>query len=254
MLCAWVATDVGRVRNNQEDAFLSRPDLGMFAVSDGMGGHEHGEIASSIAISKLLDIGTEHKGALTFLFNLHEVKKNPAAHQQVVTLMKHSLEETINELNDSVLLAQCKMRSNMGCTISILWIVGPYAFVAHSGDSMIFRRRNRKLERLTVEHRNGHMLVGGLGIPGRLIKQVEVHSRQMFDEYLVCSDGVTTHLSDPEINQIMMNRSDQVPEQLVANCNARGGKDNITAIMVEDSLNMSMCASAMPVVRYGGPI
>lgn len=217
-------SDVGREREGNEDRFLERPPL--FAVADGMGGAQAGEIASAIAVETLA--GTS--GA-------------------------HDLTRAIEEANARIYAKAAEDRelSGMGTTVTATWAEGGTLTVAHVGDSRAYRLRDGMLEQLTEDH----SLVGGLVRMGSITPaeaeehpqrsvilravgvepEVEVDLREHEvadgDVYLLCSDGLSGMVRDEVIEATLGLDAplDDVAEMLIQLANASGGRDNITAVL-----------------------
>jgi len=254
-----VYSHVGLKRTNQEDSYLLRPDLGLFAVADGMGGHDYGEVASQTAIKKLEEIGVSHNELI------HQLIANTGTREIAIGMMLKSIPETLVAINNAVRIKGFETNAKMGSTLSFLWFVPGSVFVGHTGDSVIYRYRNRVLQRLTSEHKMGPYLLGGVGVQEDVVGEHHVHSRKEGDAYLLVSDGVTTHLSDEDIAArflAMEHIEDNLlvlPYNITMTALTRGGVDNITAMIVIDSIQVAKPAKpAKPVnlpfvVRYGGP-
>jgi serine/threonine protein phosphatase PrpC len=224
------ATDPGRRRRRNEDAYVVQPPL--FAVADGMGGAQAGEIASRIAASVLRDSGAE------------------AGEDAVVAL--------IQEANRRVYEAAAsdEARAGMGTTMTAALIEGDTVRIGHVGDSRAYRVRDGALEQLTDDH----SLVAELVRSGRLSpEEADVHPQrsvitrvlgtdpevdvdtfeveaQSGDVFMICSDGLTAMVDDASILDVVeRNRPslDRAARALVDAANKGGGEDNITVIVFE---------------------
>ena len=226
-------TDVGRARSRNEDALLQRPDRGLIAVADGMGGHAAGDIASRIAVD-IVDDRTAHlpdNGEEAFL------------------------DETIREAHRAILRAAGADAEleGMGTTLTLLR-VDPgrgTGTIAHVGDSRAYRWRKGELEQLTrdqtwvqqqidagllsSDEAQGHpfssVLTCALGIPETDL-DVQVIDAQPHpgDTFLLCSDGLTARLTDEDLRSALHEHSDldEAAAALVDAANEAGGPDNIT--------------------------
>ncbi len=224
------ATDPGRRRRRNEDAYVVQPPL--FAVADGMGGAQAGEIASRIAASVLRDSGAE------------------AGEDAVVAL--------IQEANRRVYEAAAsdEARAGMGTTMTAALVEGDTVRIGHVGDSRAYRVRDGALEQLTDDH----SLVAELVRSGRLSREeADVHPQRSVitrvlgtdpevdvdtfevearpgDVFMICSDGLTSMVDDASILDVVeRNRSslDRAARALVDAANKGGGEDNITVIVFE---------------------
>ena len=224
------ATDPGRRRRRNEDAYVVQPPL--FAVADGMGGAQAGEIASRIAASALRDSGAE------------------AGEDAVVAL--------IQEANRRVYEAAAsdEARAGMGTTMTVALVEADSVRIGHVGDSRAYRVRDGALEQLTEDH----SLVAELVRSGRLSpEEADVHPQRSVitrvlgtdpevdvdtfevetrpgDVFMICSDGLTSMVDDASILGVVeRNRTnlDRTARALVDAANKGGGDDNITVIVFE---------------------
>ncbi|HEX4544933.1 MAG TPA: Stp1/IreP family PP2C-type Ser/Thr phosphatase [Candidatus Acidoferrum sp.] len=241
-------TDVGRVRANNEDCFQIVAPLGLFVLSDGMGGEAHGEIASALAVE-------------TVVKHCLDVKTNPAA--RVVGTVQPKWSARTKRLSTAVHLAnKIIFRSaeehpdqhGMGATLTAAWIDGEKLSIAHVGDSRAYLLRGGDLLQLTRDHslvaeqvRRGiltaveaeesdmqSVLLRALGAHPELEVETEEHVLFPRDVLLLCSDGLTRMVTDPEIAGTLQAETDPVKaaEKLIELANDRGGSDNITVIVV----------------------
>lgn len=239
-------SDVGMVRSHNEDCFHIDPALQIFVVADGMGGHSHGEIASRIAVESILDFVREtadHDKTWPFVYDAR--------------LQRHSnrLRAAIRIAHDRVLRAirQDGNLQGMGTTVVGLLLQGSVAAVAHVGDSRAYRLRGDRFELLTQDHTwvneqvvAGHLseeqarshplknvVTRALGGDADVVVDVRECDAEAGDLFLLCSDGLTTMLSDAEIrDQLRAEASlDALCSGLVRAANARGGLDNVTVLL-----------------------
>ncbi len=243
-------TDVGLLRTHNEDCFEADDQGQMYIVADGMGGHNHGEVASRITVDSVLHFMTQPSG------------NDTSAAGYDATLKHHSnrLKRSIQVAHDRVLRAirEDGTLLGMGTTVVGTTLKDDVIAIAHVGDSRTYRLRNGNLELLTQDHTwvNEQVVAGylseeqakthplknvvtrALGGDSEVI--VDVTETRVFvgDLFLLCSDGLTTMLSDQEIHQRLV--SDLSLEEkcrlLIQDANARGGFDNITVLLllVED--------------------
>jgi serine/threonine protein phosphatase PrpC len=248
------ATDTGRRRRRNEDAYVREPPL--FAIADGMGGAQAGEVASRLAAAVLEEEGLD---------------RSPAEDGE------GRIEELIREANRRVFqrASEDAATSGMGTTMTVALVdseAGTIAF-GHVGDSRAYRVRDGELEQLTQDH----SLVGELVRSGKISpEEAESHPQRSVitralgteadvdvdtftreaepdDVYLLCSDGLTDMLADREILELLEGAPalDVAARRLVEAANSRGGEDNITVVVfemvrgqVEDT--MTMPASPAP--------
>ena len=226
------ATDPGRKRRQNEDAFVVRPPL--FAIADGMGGARAGEIASALAAGALSESGTQSGG-------------------------EDRVKELVQEANRRVheRASNDPATSGMGTTMTVA-LVEPNGEITfgHVGDSRAYLLRDGRLEQLTDDH----SLVAELVRRGELSpREAEVHPQrsvitralgtdpdvdvdafpvqaQAGDVYLICSDGLSDMVDAAAIEQILLRYRQDLPaatKALVAAANRGGGDDNITAVVFE---------------------
>lgn len=235
-------SDVGRIREHNEDSFDVDVEGQVYVVADGMGGHRHGEVASRIAVEAI-----------------------SAAFQDGADLeIDDSLPPHLGQLKAAIEAAQGAVQSaveedvslvGMGTTVVAMIVRDDSAGVAHVGDSRAYRLRDGMLQQLTKDHTwVGEQVGAGLlseeqakvhplrnvvtrALGGRGGVQVDVSEVTLMpgDQYLLCSDGLTTMLSDAEIGQHLMNADsiEGASRSLIASANEGGGLDNTTVVMVE---------------------
>jgi protein phosphatase len=222
-------TDVGRQRTANEDSLVVRPPL--FAVADGMGGAKAGEVASAVAVEAVEDA--------------RESSEPPEA----------QLAGIVRDANRRIyeLAAGDESRRGMGTTLTIAKLHGDEVSVAHVGDSRAYRLRGGELQQLTRDH----SLVAELERSGQITAEAAEHHPQRSiitralgpepdvevdtytlagredDVFLICSDGLTSMISDEEVGSILRSAGslDEAADALVRAANQSGGKDNITVIL-----------------------
>jgi protein phosphatase len=245
-------TDPGLARLHNEDAFRVDGDNGLFVVADGMGGHSHGEVASKIAVETISKTLRNPVDSRTPTRPTGDTKVGEGA-----GLLPHSVrfKEAIRRAHDAMLLAiRDDLRlQGMGTTVAGLLVRDGVAAVAHVGDSRVYRLRGGELRLLTRDHTwvNEQVVAGFLtedqarthplrnvvtrALGGEAEVSVDVQEVELRkgDLYLVCSDGLTSMLTDAEIRaRVASGRPlDEICRQLIADANERGGVDNITVIL-----------------------
>jgi PPM family protein phosphatase len=241
-------SDVGRVRTNNEDCYRIVTPLNLFVLSDGMGGEAHGEIASALAVETLV------KHCL-------DAQNNPNA--PVYGNAQPGWSATLKRLSSAVNLANRNIfksaeehpeQHGMGATLTAAWIDGARVSIAHVGDSRAYLLRNGSLLQLTQDHslvaeqvRRGiitaaeaeesdmqSVLLRALGAQAEIEVDAEEHLLLPRDILLLCSDGLTRMVTEPEIAGTLQAETDPVKasERLVALANESGGADNITVVVV----------------------
>jgi serine/threonine protein phosphatase PrpC len=240
-------TDLGRKRPSNEDAFFLDDELGLYVVADGMGGHAAGEVASREAIDTFYGMVKRGIGSLRELVDPVEDSDSRAACRlmesavQAATYFVYSIAEIDRD------------KSGMGTTISALLILGDYAITAQVGDSRIYRVEEEFVEQLTEDHtliawqlkqglitpqeaaRSPHRNVITRAVGNREYVQVDTRRVPLTptSRFLLCSDGLHTYLHDEDIPGTVRLGGHAAVRRFVDLANERGGKDNITAILVE---------------------
>jgi len=241
------ATDTGRVRDLNEDAYALRPEQGLFVVCDGMGGCPAGEVASQIAVD-------------TIIQQLHD-NGRPAARVAAAAesyLARTSrLADAVRHSNQFIYTqAQSDPRqADMGTTVVAAWIGQSIASVAHVGDSRAYHWHGDRLEPLTQDHSlveaqvraglldperredsdQAHVLVRVLGREADVEVDVIEVPLQRGDYLLLCSDGLTRLVSERALARAIVRLRDpqRICDSLIAQANRNGGADNITVVIVE---------------------
>jgi protein phosphatase len=233
-----VQTDVGRWRPANEDAHLLRPEASLFAVADGMGGHAAGEIASHLAIDTIAAL--------------------PDPARVPPNELSEFLKTQVERANDAILAdtREKPEHNGMGTTLTALAFTAraTQAVFAHIGDSRLYRCRGGQLEQLTRDHTwvqdqieqgaltpdqarmhpLSSMLSRALGTSESAQVDAGTQDVQPGDVYLLCSDGLSNMVPDERIEEILCGASSptDLVSALVQEANARGGMDNITALIV----------------------
>jgi protein phosphatase len=240
-------TDVGRKRKSNEDAFFMDDELGLYVVGDGMGGHAAGEIASSEAVDTVYGMVKSGVGKLKPL--VEPVNEEDA--RGACRLMESSIQAATYMVFS--LAEMDRGKSGMGTTLSALLVLGDFAVTAQVGDSRIYRVRGDTVEQLTEDHtliawqlkqglitpheakRSPHRNVITRAVGNRDYVQVDTGLVRLEsgDRFLLCSDGLHGYLRDGDIPEIVARGGAAAVRGFIDLANSRGGKDNITAILVE---------------------
>jgi len=241
-------TDVGRVRTNNEDCFRVVAPLHLFVLSDGMGGEAHGEVASALAVETVVQhcIDGEKNAAVTLY---GEPQPGWSDKTQRLSSAAHLANKKIFESAH-----QHPEQEGMGATLTAAWIDGSRLSIAHVGDSRAYLLRGGSLQQLTSDHslvaeqvRQGiltpaeadasemqSVLLRALGSQADIQVDAEEHALIARDILLLCSDGLTRMLIEPEIAATLQAEPDAIraANKLVELANDRGGTDNITVVVV----------------------
>jgi len=229
-------TDVGKKRAQNQDSYLSNMEHGIFVVADGMGGHQGGEIASSLAVEviekEMSSQAAKNSDPLQFL-NQTMLKAN--SH-----IYKHGIEVGLN---------------GMGTTVTSAWVIDEMMYIGHVGDSRLYLYRDDSLFQITEDHsqvyellragliteENMHsvqknVITRSIGFEPQVIVDVFCRPIKKGDRYLICSDGLSGMLSSKEIAQVLKNHEiSTAVKNLIDLANLRGGDDNITVLIIEST-------------------
>jgi serine/threonine protein phosphatase PrpC len=245
-------TDIGRRRKLNEDSMLVAPDLGLFAVADGMGGAAAGEVASQRAVEV---VRAYIEGRAQVLRDF-AAEPTPERGAEAARLVEGAIHAACGDIFN--MAAKDVRLRGMGTTFVCLAIAGDRAVVAHVGDSRLYLSRRGDLHCLTEDHtlvaeqiKAGQLErenVGNSPFKGVLTRALGAHESVQVDTlvlellagdaFLLCSDGLHGYLSDEELSGHLAHApTEQLPGELVTFANERGGRDNITAVVVsvEDS-------------------
>jgi len=225
-------TDTGRRRRRNEDALVCEPPL--FAVADGMGGAQAGEVASQLAAESVREQG---QGGL-------------AAPEQVVELIRAANRRVYSYSSENA------SARGMGTTMTVAMVAGDGVVIGHVGDSRAYLLRDDKLTQLTQDH----SLVAELIRSGRLSpEEAETHPQRSVitralgtdpevevdlfslaakdrDLFLLCSDGLTSMVADEEMERLLVDSRDDLDaatRELIEAANQAGGEDNISVVLFE---------------------
>lgn len=229
------ATDIGRVREKNEDSFLVSPPV--FAVADGLGGHLAGEVASNLALS---------------LFE-KELKQPILNREELLDRMAKAVEEV-----NKIVYERSKEKPDyrgMGTTLTLAYELKDRLYFLHVGDSRAYLFRREKLYRLTEDHsvvfqmfKEGQIskeqmethplrstLTQAIGVSPTVQADVVAVKTRPGDRYLLTTDGLTSMLGDDEIEEIFRRDLNlkETCQALIDAANLKGGPDNITLVLLE---------------------
>lgn len=233
-------TDVGRVRANNEDSIRYDGAAGVAVLADGMGGYNAGEVAADMATSIILA-------------DLQQCARSPG---EAAPPAREALQNAIARANLEIFQSAERevAHAGMGTTVIAAWFRGPKLWLGHVGDSRCYRWRRHQLVQITRDHsllqeqldaglispeeaavadyRN--LVTRALGVSPEVEIDIAEHPVEAGDLYLLCSDGLTDMLTDMEIAQMFRAGAElsHLAHKLVAAANARGGRDNISVMLV----------------------
>lgn len=227
-------TDTGRLREHNEDSYLALPSAGVWVVADGMGGHLAGDVASRLIAEEIESVGV------------------PVSAQDQRARVTERLERAHNAIrNHSMEMGH----ATVGATMVALLIYEAGFVCMWAGDSRVYLLRNGRLSRLTTDHSEAQELLASGAItedearnwPRKnvITRAIGIQERPNFDTvtgtvqsddvFLLCSDGLTEHMLDQELAQVMATgsaTSQQMVEHLIGETLKRGARDNVTCIVV----------------------
>lgn len=243
-------TSVGKVRDHNEDAHFIDPELGIFVVCDGMGGHAAGEVASALAVKTIRAIWANE--STQAVADRWLAKGTPEAKRQLLS----SIQQGVVAAHDAIVAeaAADRNKTGMGTTLVGAMVVGGDIVFAHAGDSRAYLVREGIAMQLTEDHtllarllaagvdvdvegegmRFKSMLTNALGIGEECKVTTFVVPVADGDRFLLCSDGITEYLKEAEIGEILTTQPSpaRAAQRLVDVALDRGGGDNATALVV----------------------
>ncbi len=249
-------SEVGCVREHNEDDSLILPDQALFVVADGMGGHACGEVASRISVESLEAFYTDAR----LTAQLQQAYKELCADgrvEDISSFHEFRLRSAVEYGNLQIFreASQDPQLEDMGTTIVGLSFVGSRVYVAHVGDSRAYRYRKGRLFQLTEDHSLANeyirmrvlrpedlpqfpyknVIVRALGLQEEVVVDTYYRTSRPGDRYLLCSDGLTDLVPDEEIFEILAAwpGAPNAAAELVRRALEYGGIDNVTVVVVD---------------------
>ena len=260
-LAVAAGSDVGRIRKGNEDSYYADANKhrGLFIVADGMGGHAAGEVASRMAVEII-------SGDLADLNDLESAH----AFEKVAHAIHHAnrriFERTIQE----------REKLGMGTTASVLVLADERFIIGHIGDSRIYLFRDGALRQLTHDHsvvqeqldagvitpqeakhhRQSNIITRCVGMGGNAEPDIVDGDVRLGDVFLLASDGLTGMVEDYRLQQLLASRVPpaRMVDAMIAEANARGGVDNITAVVVRIHSSPAMTSGTYPAMPPGAGV
>ncbi len=249
--CEIVAkTDIGRQRSRNEDNFLILDEFAFVSVADGMGGHVDGDVASKTAVDTMEGMYSEQYSSI--VSSLKEDKEKLIQEQEkfLITSIQEA-NKNIMELNRGSFALE-----GMGTTVVSLQISGDKVIIAWVGDSRIYCLRNSELKQISEDHslvgelarhniigkkdmmfwQNKNIITRALGMSENVKVDSSLHSLEVGDVFLLCTDGLSDHVTDEVVEEIVLKNledSEQLLTELINEANDAGGPDNITVALVK---------------------
>jgi serine/threonine protein phosphatase PrpC len=242
-------TDIGRVRQNNEDAFAVVPDIGLWVISDGMGGETHGELASAIAIETIVaycrqsssDLPSPNSGE-----SWPDISKRGNRLLRATHLANREIFNAASQNSD---------RRGMGATVVAAWLEENRLSLVNVGDSRAYFLHSGEVEQLTADHtlvaeqvRRGiisptqaltttlqNVLIRALGAHADVEPDIREFELNPDGTLLLCTDGLTRMVDDSRIAKTILAapNAQSAADQLVNLANECGGQDNVTVIVVQ---------------------
>lgn len=230
----WSKTDTGLKRETNQDSFLVSEKLNLFVVADGMGGHNGGEVASSLAVQTAEEIVAR------------------AQRSSTRDLIDYVYAESSRRIFDKANFENLDLQG-MGTTMVLSVIDGASIYIGNVGDSRCYLYRDSKMWQLTEDHsllneniRSGRMteeeakvavarnvITKSVGFERDVIPDILEREIQPGDIYLLCSDGLTSMVPDARLREILRTTPpDLMAESCVREALARGGDDNVTVLVL----------------------
>ena len=245
----WLETDVGMVREHNEDSAFKDPSHGFFIVADGMGGHAAGEVASAMAVQTVRETLEAQRAEIdAFTANPTDVGRRGLVQLlQTAVLQAHQavFQRGQNEPD----------KAGMGTTLDVVVVAGPEAFVAHVGDSRTYLIRDGRTSQITTDHTVAEVLViegkltieeaqvsplrtilvNAIGVSADVGVEMAHVTLKRGDRMLLCSDGLHDYFpSDEEIaSRLSEARPGEALKEMVELAKTRGGHDNITGVVLQ---------------------
>lgn len=234
-------TDIGNIREENQDAFLIDEDAGLFAVADGMGGMLNGALAAKLTLN-----------CLQMLLRAELCSERPVSGSDERDI-RRILKEMIIKLSD---LVRSKAGPRSGSTLVMAFAHVGRVYIANLGDSRAYLLSGSKLERLTRDHNMAadlveegkitpmeamhhplrNSLTGYIGLE-HAVPNVSIVYPEVGDRLLLCTDGLTSTVRDDEIARILRDTKDcrRALKELIFRAKESGGEDNISAIIIDIS-------------------
>jgi protein phosphatase len=241
-------TDTGKIRDHNEDAIGSDPEIGLWVLADGMGGYNAGEVASGIAVKTVIDLVTE----ACRREKRNEIEPGTGYMRQTIVLRDavHRANKIIHQTAQSQ--PQCE---GMGTTLVACLFYDDKVSVAHVGDSRLYRLRENRFEQITMDHSllqelvdrgfysqeeaqrstNRNYVTRALGVELNVEVEVQEVEVRKGDYFLLCSDGLPDMVEDEDIHLTIStfnSHVDTIGQQLIKLTNDNGGRDNVSVVLV----------------------
>lgn len=243
MIIAYGKTDIGMVREMNQDYYYIASDeneIKLYILADGMGGYKGGEIASKLAVTAAQNYIENNIGETSK--DKESLLQLVASSVEYANMLVYEKSKTEEELE------------GMGTTLEVCLIYNNKAYIAHIGDSRIYRIRKEFLRKITKDHSyvqklledgtitkeeaavhpKKNMLMKALGCNAFVEPDVTIKGFLKGDTLIICSDGLTNMVSQDEIYNITTSKFEYAPSELIEKANRNGGYDNITVVIIRN--------------------
>ncbi len=244
----FAATDIGRMRDHNEDNYLIDKKLALFVVADGMGGHAAGEVASALAVRIIDEELKQHAEKI----EEESQRQTRVGSKELLALLEQAVQKACARIHEEAKADASKR--GMGTTLSLLLIAGSHGFIAHVGDSRIYLLRDTRIQQVTEDHtvyneliKRGKLTrdqIEKVAQKNAITRAVGVYERVEVDtltievlpgdQFLLASDGLHGYIAHTAELEPYFEEEDgqQAANGLIELANRKGGKDNITAVLV----------------------
>lgn len=235
-------TNVGMKRTSNEDNFFvinNNGNIAFFAVADGMGGHNAGEVASEIAVNTMKEL----------FIKFSEMSLIPENDDIIFDWLTETIETANRNIYEKALSdVEC---TKMGTTLTSVLFCNNKLYIGHVGDSRLYKLNKEKIEQITNDHSfvgeqvrlgilteeeaenhpNKNIITRALGIAETVKIDIMLHEPEIEDIFLICSDGLSGPVRNPQIYDIKEDNLKKYAEKLIEAANKNGGPDNITVVL-----------------------
>ena len=250
-------TDAGRVRSENQDRWFADPELGLFVVADGLGGHAAGALAAQLAVDMLPRLVrrtiTERTNAAALTPGLFPILSQVTGG---IGELRLAIAEQVQILSDLVYKETRGQPgiNGTGTTLALALVDPAHATIIHAGDSRVYLLRQGQLQQVTEDHTLGRLLVRNhelsesavkqhpaarrltryIGMPTALTPDSQRIAFGAGDLLLLCSDGLHGQIDDSEVSRILRSGTniEAMGDELVAASNRAGGRDNVTVLLI----------------------
>ncbi len=242
-------TDIGSVRDHNEDAIAIDNDIALAILADGMGGHRGGEMASAITVSTVKELLTEKIKSLAS----SKTDEDSIYSRESLAILEAITQANTNVYDSSEANPQYR---GMGTTVVVVMFYDNRFTVAHVGDSRLYRLRDNELELITRDHSlmqelidrgfytpeqardslNRNLVTRAIGIDSNVKIDIQEDIAMVNDIYLLCSDGVNDMIDDDVIQSALIqncNDLEKAASEIIRLANECGGKDNISVLLAK---------------------